>query len=420
MLFEKRDTFHVSQSPPGWVVKGYGNETYTGGYVTPESALNVTAVLAAFTTLSEDISSLPLILYRRLKQGKERAMDNPLYTLFHDAFNPEHTSMIFREIQVGHLLGWGNSYSQMLWDRKGQVREIWPLRPDRMQVSRKNGKRVYLYTTVEGQKRAFTQDEIWHVPAFGFDGLQGYSRITLARNAIGLAQATEKYGSRFFANDARPSIALKYPGKLKTQAARDNILESWNEIYGGVENSHGTAILEEGLDIKEIGIPPEDAQFLETRKFQVSEIARIFRIPPHMIGDVTGSTSWGSGIEQQEIGYLTHTLRPWLVRLEQTGTQQVLLESERREYLLEHLVDAMLRGDSQARYATYVQAITNGIMSPNEAREKENMNPYPGGEKYYHPLNISSGSDKEPDQPKKRSLQALADLINAEAEKLFE
>jgi HK97 family phage portal protein len=406
-LFERRNTFHVSQSPPGWVVKGYGNETHTGDYVSPESALSTTAVLAAFTILSEDSSSLPLITYRRLKRGKERATDSSYYSLFHDAFNDEHTSMIFREVMMGHLLGWGNFYGQLIWDKKGRVVEIWPLRPDRMQVARKNGRKVYLYTKADGSPRAFTQDQIWHVPAFGFDGLQGYSRITLARNAIGLAVATEKFGSKFFANDARPSLALKLPAGMK-DPARGNVIESWQKAYGGANNSWKVALLEEGLDIKEIGIPPEDAQFLETRKFQVTEIGRIFRVPPHMIGDMERSTSWGSGIEQQEIGYVSHTLRPWLTRIQQTISQQVFLSEERKELVVEHLVEDFLRGDSQARYSMYVQAINNGIMSPNEVREKENMNPYKGGDDYLRPLNMTSaGKEQKPQDGSRNALKGI-------------
>jgi HK97 family phage portal protein len=372
--------------------------------VSPETALTVPAVLAAFTILSEDISSLPLILYRRLERGKERAFDNPYYQLLHDAPNPEHTSMIFRELMMGHLLGWGNFYAQLIWNNRGVITEMWPLRPDRMLVARKNGERVYLYETNDGKKRAFSKDEIWHVPAFGFDGLVGYSRIALMRNAIGLSMATERFGSRFFSNDARPSIALKYP-KMLSATAQENILKSWNAAYSGAGRSHGTAILEEGLDIKEIGIPPEDAQFLETRAFQLGEIARAFRVPPHLIGDVEKSTSWGSGIEQQELGYLNHTLRPWMVRIEQTIGQQILLPQDRKNYFAEHLTEAMLRTDINTRMSAYVQAINNGIMNPNEVRERENLNPYEGGDDYRMPLNMSAvtGEDEPVEDPEDES-----------------
>jgi HK97 family phage portal protein len=399
-LFEKRDSFHVRQEPPGWVVKGYGNDSYAGKSVSVEGSLSVTAVMAGFTILSEDSASLPLVFYRRLKRGKERAYESPYYKLLHDEPNPEHTSMVYRELIVGHMLGWGNHYSQKIWDKRGVLRELWPLRPDRMQVFRENGQRKYLYTEQNNNKRAFRADEIWHVPAWGFDGLTGISRITQARNAIGLAMATEEYGSKTFANGARPALALIAKKKL-TDAAMKNLQESWNQVYQGSENSNKTAVIETDIDIKEIGFPPEDAQFLQTRQFQVSEIARIFRIPPHMIGDVEKSTSWGTGIEQQEIGYLTHTLRPWLTRIEQSAKKDLLLSEEKAIYYWEHLVDAMLRSDIQTRFAAYVQAITNGFMTRNEVRERENMNPLDGLDRPLVPLNMTDGG--APAQPKTRS-----------------
>lgn len=361
----------------------YGKET-----ITPEGALSVTAVLAAFTILAEDLSSLPLILYARRGRDKYRAYDELNYRLLHDAPNPEMSSMIFRELMMGHLLAWGNFYGQLIFSGRGRIEEIWPLRPDRMRVERKGGEKLYIYRTSEGKERLFTRDEILHIPAFGFDGLIGYSRIALARNAIGLSIAAEKFGSTFFSNGAQPGVALKYPKTLSPEAHK-NLRDSWIEDHQGAEKHGGVAILEEGMDIATIGIPPEDAQFLETRKFQVAEIARIFRVPPHMIGDVERTTSWGSGIDSQEQGYVNHTLRPWGVRIEQCLDQQILLPSERdRGMYFEHLYEALLRGDLKTRYEAYVQAINNGFMTPNEVRAKENMNSYPGGDEFRRPANI--------------------------------
>jgi HK97 family phage portal protein len=390
----RSSTFHVSQTPPGWVVQGYGEDSYAGEPVTVEGALGVTAVLSGFTILSEDTSSLPLITYRRLKRGKERAYNSPMYKLLHDQPNPEHTSMVYREFIMGHLLGWGNHYSQKVWDRKGVLVELWPLRPDRMKIERVNGVRIYTYTQANGTPRTFRAEEIWHIPAFGFDGLMGYSRITLARNAIGLSLATEKYGSKFFANGANPGIVVKHPGKLSDEAYT-NLKVSWEERKG-VDNSHKVAILEEGMSIDKIGIPPDDAQFLETRKFQVDEIARMFRIPPHMLGATEKSTSWGTGIEQQELGYLSHTLRPWLQRIEQQAWKDLLLESEKQDLTIEHLVEELLRTDLAARMTAYVQAITNGIMTRNEVRERENMNPIEGLDEMLQPLNMTTVNNPQP------------------------
>lgn len=390
--------------------RGSMRETsYANEMITPEVALSVTAVMAAFTILAEDISSLPLILYHRDGRIKTRDYDNRYYSLLHDAPNPEHTSMIFRELMVGHLLGWGNFYAQLIINGAGDVEEMWPLRPDRMTVKRVKGEKLYDYVSTEGKQRVFFRDEILHIPAFGFDGLIGYSRIALARNAIGLAMATEKYGSKFFANDARPGVVLTHPATLSDEAY-DRIKKSWNENHQGADRAHNADILEEGMDLKTIGLPPEDAQFLETRKFQVTEIARIFRVPPHMIGDVEKSTSWGTGIDSQEQGYVNHNLRPWTRRIEQSLKQQVLLPEERKNRYWEHLFDDLLRGDLVTRYGAYAQAITNGIMSPNEVRERENMNPYEGGDVYLTPLNMTSSPRNTGTEPQPARRNVLAPL----------
>jgi HK97 family phage portal protein len=388
MLFEKRMVNLTN--PPEWLISAMGEPTYTGEPVTVERSLTVPAVLAAFTILCEDTASLPLILYRRLPRGKQRAIDHPYYALLHDAPNPEMTSYVFREILMGHLLGWGNFYGQLIWDTRGVVREIWPLNPASMEIARKDGERIYLYRNNQGRQIAFTQEQILHVPAFGFDGLRGYSRISLARNAIGLAMATEKYGSRVFQNDARPSVLLKHPAKLGEEAAKA-LRESWTQTYGGAGNAAKVAVLEEGLDIATIGFPAKDAQFIETQKWTIQQIGRVFgRIPPHMLGDVERSTSWGTGIEQQAIGYVTHTLRPWTVRIDQQLNKDILLEEERGAYFFEHLFDALLRTDIVSRMQAYATAITNGIYTRNEVRERENLLPYEGGDEPLHPLNLSS------------------------------
>lgn len=397
MLFERRTSefFHVSQTPPGSIIKGWGMETAAGKIVTVESSMTVPTVLACFAILMDDIASLPLVLYRRLERGKERDRKHPYYRLMHDRPNPEHTSIAFRQFIVGHMLGRGNFYGQLIWDSKGIVQEVWPLHPDRMRVFREKGERKYLYTKADGSQRAFRQDEILHITDFYADGLVGYSRITLARNAIGLSMAMEEYGSKVMANDARPSIALKLPQKLDKEA-QQRLRESWNEIYRGSDNASKVAILEQGLDLVEIGFPPEEAQFLESRQFQVAELARIFRIPPHMIGDVQKSTSWGSGIEQQEQGYVAHTLKPICTRIEQSLNKDLLLEADQETHFFQHLFDDLLRGDTQARMSAYAVAITNGILSRNEVREKENLNPYDGGDEFLTPMNLSTGPADEP------------------------
>lgn len=365
--------------------------SYSDEPITPELSLTVSAVLAAFTILTEDLASLPLILYARRGRNKFRAYDSLYYRLMHDQPNPEHTSMIFREFISGHLLAWGNFYGQLIVDKRGDVQEIWPLRPDRMTVERVDGQKIYKYLKSDGKYRVFMMDELVHIPAFGFDGLIGYSRISLARNAIGLSISAEKFGSKFYANGANVGIVYKHPGTLG-DTAYTHLNDSLKDRTG-VNESHKPIILEEGMSIEKLGIPPDDAQFLETRKFQVNEIARIFRVPPHMIGDVEKTTSWGSGIDSQEQGYVNHTLRPWAKRIEEQLNARVLLPQDRATYFYEHLMDGLLRGDIATRYSAYVQAINNGILSPNEARAKENLNPYKQGDVYWRPLNMASVTD---------------------------
>jgi len=393
MLFEKRSVSLTN--PPDWLVNAFGQTSLSGELVSVDSAITVPAMYAAITIIAQDIAALPLILYRRLPRGKERATENPLYKLMHDQPNSEMTSYQFREIMLGHLIGWGNFYGQMLWNARGEVEQVWPLHPGRMEVGRKDGQRIYLYQNTQGQRLAFTQDEILHIPGFGFDGLTGRSIISLMRNTIGQAMALEKYGNRVLKNDARPSVALKHQGQLSKEAY-ERLRDSWSQAYGGADNAGKVAILEENMSLETIGFPAKDAQYIEGRQFAISEIARFLRIPPHMIGDVTRSTSWGSGIEQQELGYLTHTLRPWMVRIEQGLNKDLLFSWDKTEYFFEHLVDALLRTDINSRMQAYTLAIQNGIYTRNEVRERENLLPYEGGDDPLFPLNMTDGNDPEP------------------------
>lgn len=394
-VFERR--FHPSQDPPTWVVKLSGWDTATGVTVTPESAMQATAVYACVRILAESVASLPLHVYRRLDEGgKERATDHYLYSILHDAPNPEMTSFELRELLMSHLALWGNAFAEIEYDNAGRVRALWPLRPDRMRVKRSNGELVYIYM-LNGQEIPLSAERVFHLRGLGSDGVLGYSPIAMARQAIGLALATEEFGARFFGNGARPGIVLQHPGVL-SEKARKNLRESWEERHGGLEKSHRIAILEEGMTIQEIGIPPEDAQFIQTRKFQITEIARIFRIPPHMLADLERATF--SNIEHQSIEFVVHTLRPWLVRWEQAIHQRLFLPSERDTNFAEFLVDGLLRGDIKSRYDAYAVGRQWGWLSADDVREMENMNPLPDGKgkMYMVPLNMvpASGIAQEP------------------------
>jgi HK97 family phage portal protein len=360
------------------------SSSYTGKSVTETTALATVAVYACVRILSETLASLPLILYRRLPRGKERATNHPLYKLLHDFPNPEMSGFNFKETLMAHLVTWGNAYAEIEWEDRLTVKGLWPLRPDRIQVVRENEEIVYKYNSPKGMVR-LPSYRVLHIPGLSFDGLVGYAPITLAREAIGLALATEEFGARFFGNGSAPGGALKHPNKM-SKDAKENLRNSWNEQHRGLENANKIAILEEGMDWVKIGIPPNDAQFLETRKFQRNEIASFFHIPPHMIGDLERATF--SNIEEQALEFVVYTMRPWLVIWEQAINQKLLNPNEREEYFAEFLVDALLRCNFESRTRGYWQAIQGGWMSPNEVRDLENRNPRDGGDEYLQPVNM--------------------------------
>jgi len=364
----------------------FSRPSAAGVNVSEASALKASAVYACVSLLAQTVASLPLPVYRRLPRGKERAVNHHLYELLHDAPNPEMTSYQLRETMEGHLATWGNAYSEIDWnERSGMINAIWPLRPDKMQVIREKGELFYIYTTPDGVDHKLPSFRIWHIPGFGYNGLVGYPPIQLAREAIGLSLATEEFGARFFGQGAHMGMVVQHP-KTLSKVAHDNLEGSLNTQYAGLGKSHRMMVLEEGMTWQRIGIPPEDAQFLETRQFQLSEIARFYHIPPHMIGDLNKATF--SNIEQQSLEFVIHCIRPWLVRWEQSIHLQLMGPSERKQFYAEFLIDGLLRGDSDARGKFYNQMFMIGAYSPNDIREKENMNPIDGGDKTYVPLNM--------------------------------
>lgn len=354
----------------------FGGST-AGKYVTERSSMQMTAVYSCVRVLAEAVAGLPLHLYKYTDSGgKDKAVDNPLYFLLHDEPNPEMTSFVFRETLMTHLLLWGNAYAQIIRNGKGEVVAMYPLMPNRMSVNRDdNGNLYYKYLrSLEDAHRANTNEvmlspsEVLHIPGLGFDGLVGYSPIAMAKNAVGMAIACEEYGAKFFANGATPGGILEHPGIVKDPA---KVRESWNAVYQGSGNAHRIAVLEEGMKYTPIGISPEQAQFLETRKFQINEIARIFRVPPHMVGDLEKSSF--SNIEQQSLEFVKYTLEPWLVRWEQAMVRSLLSKSEKEQYFIKFNVDGLLRGDYESRMNGYATARQNGWMSANDIRQLENL-----------------------------------------------
>lgn len=366
----------------------FGGST-AGKRVNERSAMQMTAVYSCVRILAEAVAGLPLHLYRYKEDGgKEKALDHPLYLLLHDEPNPEMSSFVFRETLMTHLLLWGNAYAQIIRNGKGEVIALYPLMPDRMTVDRdRDGKLYYEYTvstddtpTVKGTVVRLNPSDVLHIPGLGFDGLVGYSPIAMAKNAIGMAIACEEYGAKFFANGAAPGGVLEHPGTIKDPG---RVRESWQSTFGGSGNSNKIAVLEEGMKYTPIGISPEQAQFLETRKFQINEIARIFRVPPHMVGDLEKSSF--SNIEQQSLEFVKYTLEPWLVRWEQSIQRTLFSPEEKKGYFTKFNVEGLLRGDYASRMSGYATARQNGWMSANDIRELENMDRIPaeeGGDLY--------------------------------------
>ena len=351
--------------------------TASGKTVNERTAMQTTAVYACVRILAETIASLPLNVYRSTDSGKEKAIDHQLYYLLHDEPNPEMTSFVFRETLMSHLLLWGNAYAQIIRDGRGKVLALYPLLPDRMTVDRTTDGQLYYEYRKDSGYVILRPEDILHIPGLGFDGLVGYSPIAMAKNAIGMAIATEEYGGKFFANGASPGGVLEHPGVVKDPA---RIRESWNAVYQGSGNAHRIAVLEEGMKFQSIGIPPEQAQFLETRKFQTEEICRIFRVPPHLVANLDKATF--SNIEHQSISFVVHTIRPWLVRLEQGMNKALLSPSEKGQYFVGFVVDGLLRGDYASRMQGYAIGIQNGFLSPNDVRTLENMNTIEHGDIY--------------------------------------
>ena len=360
----------------------------SGKNVTERTAMQMTAVYACVRILAEAIAGLPIHLYRYGDDGgKEKAIDHPLYALLHDEPNPEMSSFVFRETLMTHLLLWGNAYAQIIRNGKGEIVALYPLMPNKMTVDRDSEGHLY-YSYQRANDEAIPENgrvilqpsDVLHIPGLGFDGLVGYSPIAMAKNAIGMAIACEEYGAKFYANGAAPSGVLEHPGTLKDPT---KVRDAWQSQFGGSSNAGKVAVLEEGMKYSPISISPNEAQFLETRKFQINEIARIFRVPPHMLADLEKSSF--SNIEQQSLEFVKYTLDPWVVRWEQSIMRTLLSPEEKKTYFVKFNLEGLLRGDYASRMNGYATARQNGWMSANDIRELENLDRIPseqGGDLY--------------------------------------
>ncbi len=399
-LLEKRS--HPS-NPEDWLTDWFsgGGRTKSGISVNENTAMNCLAVASCVRILAENVASLPLNIYERLNQGgKKRAPDHELHPLLHDSPNSEMTSLEFREAMMLNLGLWGNAYAEIERNGAGRAVALWPLLSKNMTVKRENGQIWYHYQ-FKGRKYRLPAFNVLHIKGLSPDGLVGYSNIRIAREAIGLSLSMEEFGARFFENGANSGGTLEHPNSLGDDAYR-HLKESLKEQYAGLSRAHRLMILEEGMKFNKISIPPEDAQFLESRKFQLAEIARWYRVPLILLAEYEKAATYAS-VEQFSIQFVVQTLRPWLVRWEQALLTSLFFENERKKYFAEFVVDGLLRGDIKSRYEAYAIGRQWGWLCADDVLELENRNPLPDGQGkiYLVPMNMDPVSTLE----NRRSLQ---------------
>lgn len=387
--------------------------TQAGVRIDHDNALMFSAVWAAVRVISETVSMLPLHIYER-ERGKAGSpetntlrSDHTIDWLISSQPNPETDAGAFWETLISHALTWGNGYAEIERDNAGRIANLWQVTPDRVKPDRTaSGRIVYDVNNYSGSNTILDQSSMLHVHGIGYDGLQGYSVIAMAAQSIGLGMAAEQFGSGFFGNGTEPGGVLSHPGKLKTEAY-DRIRDSWAERFQGPANARKPAILEEGMKWERITVPPEDAQFLQTRKFQIAEIARWYRVPLHMLAELDRSTN--NNIEFQGIEFVIHTIQPWATRIERAINTQLLGPQQRGKMYAKMSLQALLRGDSKSRGEFYTKLFQMGALSPNEIRELEEMNPVPGGDKRFVQLNLATleTAGEQPEQPEQPNSERL-------------
>lgn len=396
ILSKKLNTRTLSVSslanPSGWLFSWLGGaKTSSGISVTNYTAMNYTALWACVRVICKPISAMPIHLYKRLAGGgKQRAIRHPTYQLVNSRPNPEIIPLTFKDVLTAHVLTWGNAYAEIEKDRDGYPAALWPLTPNRVTPERNRVTKEiqYVVNLPDGGQTILRADQVFHIVGPGFDGLRGYSVLTMFRESIGLGLSLQEYAARFFGNGAIPGGVLEHPQALK-QSARDNLRDSWDEMHKGLDKTQRIAILEEGMKYQQVGISPEDAQMLESRKFSQLEMASIFQIPPHKVGNLDKASF--SNIEHQGQEFLTDTLLYWLTLWEQTISWKLLGQEDQAKYFAEFLTANLLRGDLKSRYEAYAIARQWGWYSADDIREKENENPLPDGQgkTYLIPMNMT-------------------------------
>jgi HK97 family phage portal protein len=359
--------------------------TGSGQNVTELSSLHMPAVWRAVNLLSGTPAALPLKAYKRGDESLAALVTGQAANLLEEP-HPDLVPYDFWELVYGQRLLWGNAYLLKLKDQNGRVRELWPIHPSRVKAGRESEQGLKVYAVDGGDDAGgytWHDTEITHLPGFGYDGVCGVSPIRMAREGIGLALSAEAYGAKLFGSGSLASGILQTEQRLQPEQA--NALQArWKQRASGLANAHEAVVLDSGVTWHQLTIPPDDAQFLESRKFQVVEIARMFGVPPHMLMDVDGSTSWGTGIAEQTLGFVIYSMQNWLIRTEQRMTQLLRPQNVYAKYSLQGL----LRGDPKTRAEFYTKMWNIGVLNSNEIRKFEEMPPVEGGDVYYRPLNM--------------------------------
>jgi len=371
-----------SWNPSLWNI--FGSQSSAGENVNEYTALNYSAVWDAINIYVNTISTLPLHLMYGDGAKNVKASNHKLYNVMHSRFNPMMTAENGRGVMVAHLKSWGNAYAEKVYDDLGNIVELWPITPDRVNVVLESGEVVYKIN-VGSETKSFSRAKILHIPGLGFDGLIGYSPITMARKSIGLGMAMETYGSQFFSQGTHPGGIITHPTALKDPKA---YREAFEEIYTGLSNVQRVMLLQEGMKFETIGLPPGDMQFLEGRQFQIPEIARWFQLPPHKLKDLTQASN--NNVESEQISFVTDSILPVCIKLEQNFDLQLLTKQEalHKGLYFRHNLDGLLRGNQKERAEYYRIMFGIGAMSPNMIKEKEGFDPVDGGNEHFVPLNM--------------------------------
>lgn len=391
-------------------------KTRSGVTVTPDVAMSVPAVNAAVSIIAESIASMPLNVFKRQGRDSNKIPEHPVHRLFHIAPNKYLDPFQFVEMLTVHLLLWGNAYA-FKNTVKGTLVELIPVHPGRVRVKQNENLAItYEIDLPSGEMLEFAQDQIFHLKDRTFNGYEGISRIFHLRESIGLAIETERHSAKLFGNSANPSGVLSSDQPLSREQM-ENLREAWKAAHGG-ENQFATAVLDGGFKFQPITMTSSDSQLIESRKFQISEVSRIYRVPPHLLGDLERATF--SNIEQQSLDFVQRTLSPWLRRWECSINYQLIGPRERFNTYAKFNVDSQLRGDIKSRYDAFHIGLTDGFLSVNEVRELEDRNPIEGGDEYRQAASVFGGEDEpqeeEPPEPteeeREASIRRLVETVN--------